>query len=90
MQNGTARISLAANHRSTNVIWYMRISKVHLKNIGPFRDATVCFSTDSDNGKQPVTIITGLNGSGKSIVIDALRAALSGQKLERDIVADKK
>jgi len=39
-------------------------------------------------GKQPVTIITGVNGAGKSIVIDAIRAALSGQPLERNIVAD--
>jgi len=35
-----------------------------------------------------VTIITGLNGSGKSIIIDAIRAALSGQKPDRHIVAD--
>ncbi len=40
-------------------------------------------------GKEnPVTIITGMNGTGKSIVIDAIRAILSGQSLERNIVAN--
>lgn len=49
------------------------------------------FATEyvAETGEQPVTIITGVNGAGKSIVIDAIRAALSGQDLERNIVADE-
>ena len=68
----------------------MRINKLYIKNIGPFKEAELEFANDfnTENGAQPVTIITGVNGAGKSIVIDAIRAALSGQKLERHIVAD--
>lgn len=68
----------------------MKIEKLHIKNIGPFKEAIIEFATKYNEvtGEQPVTIITGMNGAGKSIVIDAIRAALSGQQLERDIVAD--
>lgn len=68
----------------------MKIEKLHIKNIGPFKEAVIEFATEYNEvtGEQPVTIITGMNGAGKSIVIDAIRAALSGQQLERDIVAD--
>lgn len=69
----------------------MKIQNLHLKNIGPFKEATLEFSTDyvPAEEKQPVAIITGVNGAGKSIVIDAIRAALSGSSLERNIVADE-
>lgn len=69
----------------------MKIQNLHLKNIGPFKEATLEFSTDyvPAEEKQPVTIITGVNGAGKSIVIDAIRAALSGSSLERNIVANE-
>lgn len=68
----------------------MKIENLHIKNIGPFKEAFIEFATECNEttGEQPVTIITGMNGAGKSIVIDAIRAALSGEKLERDIVAD--
>lgn len=68
----------------------MKIEKLHIKNIGPFKEAVIEFATEYNEvtDEQPVTIITGMNGAGKSIVIDAIRAALSGQQLERDIVAD--
>lgn len=68
----------------------MKIENLHIKNIGPFKEAVIEFATEYNEatGEQPVTIITGMNGAGKSIVIDAIRAALSGQELERDIVAD--
>lgn len=68
----------------------MKIENLHIKNIGPFKEAFIEFATEynESTGEQPVTIITGMNGAGKSIVIDAIRAALSGQELERDIVAD--
>ena len=67
----------------------MLIRNLKLRNIGPFKDAELDFAYEKGNEqKPPVTIITGMNGTGKSIIIDALRAALSGDKLERDIVAN--
>ncbi len=70
----------------------MRIKNLHIKNIGPFKEGRMEFATEYDQEKeeQPITIITGMNGAGKSIIIDAIRAALSGQALERNIVADEK
>lgn len=70
----------------------MRIENLHLKNVGPFKEATMDFATldKIEIGEQPITIITGLNGAGKSIVIDSIRAILSAQKLERNIVANDK
>ena len=70
----------------------MKIESLYLKNIGPFREASLAFPTDrnTETGEVPVTIITGKNGAGKSIIIDAIRAALSGQQLERNIVANEK
>lgn len=67
----------------------MKIQKLHIKNIGPFREATLEFPTEHnlETGEQPVTIITGVNGAGKSIIIDAIRAALGGHEIERNIVA---
>ncbi len=68
----------------------MLLRNLELKNIGPFKNVKLDFACDfSESEHPPVTIITGLNGSGKSIVIDALRTALSGEKIERDIVADR-
>ena len=68
----------------------MLIKNLKLRNIGPFKEAELNFAYEKDDANQPpVTIITGMNGTGKSIIIDAIRAALSGDKLERDIVADK-
>lgn len=68
----------------------MRIKSLHVRNIGPFREATVDFATPDniEASEQPITIITGMNGAGKSIVIDSIRAILSAQQLERNIVAD--
>lgn len=72
----------------------MRLRNLHVKNIGPFKEALLDFSPDfpgKPEGNRPVTIITGMNGAGKSIVIDAIRAAFSGGRvLERNIVADEK
>ena len=69
----------------------MNIKKIHLRNIGPFKETTLEFPTLSigKDGEQPVTIITGVNGAGKSILIDAIRAVFcGGEVLERDIVAN--
>lgn len=71
----------------------MRLRNLHIKNIGPFHEAWLDFPSDfplDAEGHQPVTIITGMNGTGKSILIDAVRAAFSGGKaLGRNIVADE-
>lgn len=70
----------------------MKIGRLQIKNIGPFKEATVEFSThvNVETNEQPITIITGVNGAGKSIIIDTIRAILSAQVLERNIVADEK
>ncbi|WP_435355659.1 AAA family ATPase [Emticicia sp. SJ17W-69] len=67
----------------------MRIESLYLKNIGPFLEANLDFIGSSD--KTPVTIITGENGTGKTIVLDAIRAIILGlsSKLQRNIVREK-
>ncbi len=66
----------------------MYLTNLKIKNIGPFREGEIEFACNTQSNEQnPVTIITGMNGTGKSVIIDAIRAALSGQKLERNIVA---
>lgn len=64
----------------------MRIKSLHLENIGPFVEADLEFMTDGDT-KPPVVLITGENGTGKSIILDAIRASFGQQyaRLERDI-----
>jgi predicted ATPase len=50
----------------------MRILGLSLKNIGPFDDAQIEFLRAPED--QPaVTLITGENGTGKSVVLDAIR-----------------
>lgn len=68
----------------------MKIKNLKLKNIGPFREAELDFPQERDaNGKIPVTIITGENGTGKSVIIDAIRLLLNDKaRIGRDIVAD--
>ena len=66
----------------------MRIHNLTLKNIGPFKEAHLEFIGPDDNTeKPPVVIITGENGTGKTIVIDAIRALFYGicNKIERDV-----
>lgn len=62
----------------------MRISNLYLKNIGPFIEADMQF-IDKNRGddplKPPIIIFTGINGAGKSIVIDAIRALFAGNYL---------
>lgn len=68
----------------------MKIKSLKIKNLGPFREETLQFNTEyiPESNIQPITIITGVNGAGKSIVIDSIRAALSGDKIGRNIVSD--
>src|SRR6186713_839065 len=69
----------------------MRIFNLELKNIGPFKSAACTFRDEDDEGGN-VTIITGLNGTGKSVIIDAIRSLLLGPystEIERNIIQDK-
>jgi len=50
----------------------MRLQKLYLKNVGPFLDDTIEFAT-FENSKSQVTILTGENGTGKTVIIDAIR-----------------
>ena len=52
----------------------MRILSLSLENIGPFDKAELQFIADPEQEKAPVTLITGENGAGKSIILDAIRA----------------
>jgi predicted ATP-binding protein involved in virulence len=66
----------------------MRLLNLEIKNIGPFIEGNINFISEEDNiQKPPVTIITGENGTGKTIIIDAIRGLwLARYKLERDII----
>ena len=69
----------------------MRIINLKLKNIGPFKDAELEFISDENEMENPPVIcITGENGTGKSIIIDSIRALFNGRfekGIERDITA---
>ncbi|WP_027378244.1 AAA family ATPase [Chryseobacterium daeguense] len=56
----------------------MKLLDLHLKNIGPFIDDTIEFAT-FENSKKQVTILTGENGTGKTIILDAIRGLLLGK-----------
>ncbi len=61
----------------------MHLKGLKLKNVGPFQEAELEFAPG-------VTLITGENGTGKTIMLDAIRM-MFGQhygRLERDIIAD--
>ncbi|MHC5352826.1 AAA family ATPase [Myroides sp. LJL115] len=69
----------------------MKLRKLYLKNIGPFLDDSIEFAT-FDNSKSQVTILTGENGAGKTIVLDAIRKLFIGfsQRYQiRPILRDK-
>jgi hypothetical protein len=71
----------------------MRLLSLELKNIGPFDEAHLDFRVvpgSEETEVVPVTFVTGENGTGKSIVIDAIRAAFGPQygKLSREIVRE--
>lgn len=64
----------------------MRVKKLSLQNIGPFIEADLEFFNDTDE-KSPVVLITGENGTGKSIILDAIRGMFgeSYATLERSL-----
>ncbi len=68
---------------------FMRIKELHLTNIGPFNDAHLEFAADD---APRVTIITGENGTGKTIVLDAIRELFGGgyAVMERSIFRNKR
>lgn len=71
----------------------MRVEYLKLKNIGPFKQAELEFISDpSEYNNPPIIFITGENGTGKSIIIDSLRALFQGtfsKDIERDIVTSE-
>ncbi|MDF9800253.1 putative ATP-binding protein involved in virulence [Catalinimonas alkaloidigena] len=70
----------------------MRIQSLDIKNIGPFREGHIEFITENDKQeKPPVTIVTGENGTGKTIILDAIRGLFLGyySRIERDIVSNE-
>lgn len=76
----------------------MRIRNISLKNIGPFREGVADFqiplcdnSKNNNSSANLVTIITGENGTGKTIILDAIRGILLGEfgNIERNIVQNE-
>lgn len=79
----------------------MRLVSLDLKNIGPFVESHLAFISDSDDLiHPPVVVITGENGTGKTVILDTIRALflgktkssgmpISNQSIERDIVREK-
>ena len=69
----------------------MRLKSLKLRNVGPFKDAYLeLINGEEELENPPVICITGENGTGKSIIIDTIRAILNGRfssPLERDIIS---
>ncbi len=62
----------------------VRLKQLTLENIGPFE--SVELDLTADDGAPPVVILTGENGTGKSVVLDAIRqmfGPLYGTELRR-------
>lgn len=69
----------------------MRLLNLEFKNIGPFIKGNINFISEEDNTQNPpVTIITGEDGTGKTIILDAIRGLLFANvyNLERNIIRD--
>lgn len=64
----------------------MRLYSLSLENIGPFDRAEVEFLAEGDTSPG-VTLLTGMNGTGKTIILDAIRAFFGANygKVEREI-----
>ncbi|WP_433929963.1 AAA family ATPase [Sorangium cellulosum] len=64
----------------------MRLLDLSIQNIGPFNDARLDFLSGPED-PVPVTIITGENGTGKTILLDAVRGLFGHHygRLERAI-----
>lgn len=67
----------------------MKLIDLHLHNIGPFIDQKIEFFNPEEQPQPPIVIITGENGSGKTIIVDSIRYLFYGfnkPQEERDIV----
>ncbi|WP_434043330.1 MULTISPECIES: AAA family ATPase [Sorangium] len=64
----------------------MRLPDLSIQNIGPFNDARLDFLAGPED-PVPVAIITGENGTGKTILLDAVRGLFGNHygRLERAI-----
>jgi predicted ATP-binding protein involved in virulence len=64
----------------------MRLLDLSIQNIGPFDEARLEFLSDPED-PVPVAIITGENGTGKTILLDAIRGLFGAHyaRLERAI-----
>ncbi len=69
----------------------MYIYSLYLKNVGPFLNTDIEFIKEGKK-RNNITIITGENGAGKSIILDSIRGLLAGihsnRVLERSIISD--
>ncbi|MCU0687556.1 MAG: AAA family ATPase [Polyangiaceae bacterium] len=65
----------------------MRVLELGLKNVGPFDEARVEFLSRDRATEPGVTLLTGKNGTGKTILLDAIRFFFGKyyRKAERDI-----
>jgi predicted ATP-binding protein involved in virulence len=67
----------------------MRITKLHLKNIGVFEDEVIEFKEKTNPDKAEIHILTGENGTGKSTILYALagmRKAYVSKLDDEDII----
>ncbi len=62
----------------------MRLLELSLKDIGPINNGYLDFTNENEQ-YCPVTIITGENGTGKTIILDAIRTLLGGDIINRNI-----
>jgi predicted ATP-binding protein involved in virulence len=73
----------------------MHIERILLRDVGPFDDVTIEFPKGTDPKLADVYLLTGPNGTGKSTILYALAAAISGAaiggpnvvELGRDLLA---
>ncbi len=63
------------------VVEGMQLTRLELENVGPFDAADIHFQQREEG--PGVTILTGDNGTGKSVVLDAIRHAMGRQWVDR-------
>ncbi len=61
----------------------MRITKLHLENIGAFDQLNLEFQPNKQSGKAEIIMFTGENGTGKSTLLYALASAYGNCELLR-------
>jgi hypothetical protein len=64
----------------------LRLTELNLSNVGPFDAATVRFLDGADDPRR-VALITGENGTGKTVILDAIRMVfgMTFATIERDL-----